>query len=402
MRYGLVIVITLTTVLLNFACAADKDNRVELTVAATGPTITDLTQIVPSDGLPAEVVPQAGNNNLDITLFEGRYYLAFRTGPSHFANPEVVMYVISSADRVNWDYETHFDMHRDLREPGFLEVGGKLFLYFAVLGTNSIDFEPAGMMISEQISPGDWTEEQSIFEKGFIPWRTKSIDGVPYIIGYIGGENIYDFGTEELIDVYWLTTSDGYHLEPVVPGQPIVLTSGGSETDIVFLDDGSLIAVSRNELGDESGWGMKICRAHSESLGDWECVGDPRKYDSPLLFRHGSEVYLIGRRNLSDTGNYDLDRRDLSSADQILLYEATYWRYPKRTSLWKINKEKLTVSFVQDFPSKGDTCFPSMIKLNAKSYLVYNYSSPIDGPDVDWVTGQTGETGIYSTILNFP
>lgn len=402
MKRSHTLVIALAMTLYIISCAADKDNRVDLTAPAAGPTITDLQQIVPSDGLPEEVVVQDGNNNLDITLFNGRYYLAFRSGPSHFASPEVVMYIVSSVDRLTWDFEAAFDYDRDLREPGFLEVNGKLFLYLAVLGTSSVDFEPAGMMVSEQNAPGDWSEPQWIFEEGFIPWRTKSIDGVPYIIGYIGGENIYDFGTRELIDTFWLTTSDGYHLEAVVPGQPVVLTSGGSEADIVFLDDGSIVAVSRNELGDENGWGMKICRAPAQSLGDWTCVADPRKYDSPLLFRHNGEIYLIGRRNLSEDGNYDLGRRDLSPADQILLYEATYWRYPKRTSLWKVDPDTLSVSFVLDFPSKGDTCFPSLVKLDSNRYLVYNYSSPIDGPDIDWVTGQTGETAIYSTILSFP
>src|SRR5215471_2315342 len=43
-------------------------------------------RVVPSDGLPPEVVAQQANNNLDVVRHsDGRVYLAWRTAPSHFA-----------------------------------------------------------------------------------------------------------------------------------------------------------------------------------------------------------------------------------------------------------------------------------------------------------------------------
>ncbi|MCK6529822.1 hypothetical protein L6R50_20455 [Myxococcota bacterium] len=67
-----------------------------------------------------------------------------------------------------------------------------------------------------------------------------------------------------------------------------------------------------------------------------------------------------------------------------------------------MDPDALAVEFVLDLPSKGDTCFPGMVPREEGRYLVYNYSSPIDGPDVDWVTGQHGETRIYRQVLVFP
>lgn len=377
----------------------DDDNGHEETPAP--PVLSATEKVVPSDGLPAAVDLQPANNNLDVTRHDGRVFLAFRTAPSHFASDQATLYVVSSADQAQWDLETSIHRGADLREPRLLSWNGKLFLYFAVLGTNPLDFQPQGMMVTEYRGPGDWSEPEFFYEEGFIPWRAKVIDDVPYLLTYVGGENIYDVDPEPM-EVHWLTTADGYEWEPVVPGQPVVITGGSSETDFVFLDDGSLMAVSRNEMGDERGFGTNICRAAADDLGDWECVNDPRKYDSPLVFRHGEEVYLIGRRNLNGTGDYDLGYDDLSPALQHLLYELDYWIAPKRTALWRVDPESLSVEFVLDFPSRGDTCFPGLLQDSAAEFWVYNYSSPLWGPDTIWLLGQLSPTYIFRTRMVFP
>src|SRR5262249_50745676 len=156
-----------------------------------------------------------------------------------------------------WQQEAVFKMGTDLREPRFLSWDGKLFLYFAVLGKDPFDFQPQGMMATRYEGPGHWSAPQRIYDDGFIPWRAKVLGGVPYLIGYVGGEAIYD-PERKPIKTHWLTTSDGMDWQPVVPEQPVVLTGGGSEADFVFLDDGALVAVQRNEKGDELGWGSKI------------------------------------------------------------------------------------------------------------------------------------------------
>ena len=357
--------------------------------------------LVPSEDLPDEISVQNGNNNLDVAYHDGRVFFAFRSAPNHFASSAAVINVISSADHQDWAFEARFELGTDLREPRFLSWNGDLFLYFAVLGENPFAFEPQGTQLSQYLSPGDWTEPESVLETGFMPWRARVLDDTPYLIGYTGGENIYEAGTEE-IAVRWLTTSDGRAWSAAVPGHEAVLTGGSSETDFTFLADGTLIAVARNEEGDDDGFGSKICRASPDDLGSWECAADPRKYDSPLVFRHGDTVYLIARRNVTESGNFDLGYDDRSLDDQFQAYQLDYWVAPKRCSLWEVDPDTLSVEYVLDLPSRGDTCFASILPLNPYNYLVFNYTSPLEGDDVSWVDGQSGPTLIYTLVLTMP
>lgn len=363
--------------------------------------ISEAIQVVPSDALPSRARTQEANNNLDVVSHKCRVFLAFRTAPNHFASADAKLYVVSSPDQETWRFEGVFALDTDLREPRFLSYKGKLFLYFGVLGTDPLDFHPQVMMVSEYLGPERWTEPEWFYGDGFMPWRTKVVDGVAYLLAYVGGENIYDVNGDP-IRVHWLTTRDGYEWTPVIAGQPVVIEGGASETDFVFLDDGTLIAVSRNEAGDEhTGWGSKICRAEAGALGDWHCVGDYKKYDSPLMFKHGNLPYLIGRRNLSETGDYYLGQDEKTPRDQTIAYQLDYWNYPKRASLWKVDPVNLTVEFVLDLPSRGDTCFPGLLVAEPGLYEVYNYTSPLDGEDVSWINGQTGPTRIVRTGLKF-
>src|SRR5690606_29705607 len=115
------------------------------------------------------------------------------------------------------------------------------------------------------------------------------------------GENVVDV-TASTIEVSFLKTVDGTSFAPVA-GDGVVLSKGASETDWAFLSDGGLVAVARNESGDGGDFGSKICRAEAGALDAWTCAHDPKKYDSPLVFRHGDTVYLIARRQVANDGN---------------------------------------------------------------------------------------------------
>ncbi len=366
------------------------------------PTLIDTVQVVPSDTLPTEAATQEANNNLDVTWHGGSVYLAFRTAPWHFASDATRLHVVRADDGVTFEhFEVTFHRETDLREPRFLSFGGELFLFFAVLGTSPFDFEPQGAMVTRRLGPGEWTEPEWFLEPGFIPWRAKVIDGAPHLIAYGGGENVYD-NDGQGVEVQWLTSDDGFEWRATVPDSPTVLVGGVSETDLVALDDGTIIAVGRNELGDDLGFGSKICRAEADAPGDWSCVADPRKYDSPLLFRHGGGIWLVARRNVTDTGHYDLDL-DIPDEDKWFEYQTTYWNEPKRCAVWRVDPEALQVHHVLDLPSRGDTCFPGVVTApgEADVFHLYDYSSPLDGPDLPWVEGQQGPTLIHRHTLVF-
>lgn len=357
-------------------------------------TLLETEAILPGPGIPEGVVQQDSRNNLDVVEHEGKIFFAFRTAPSHFASAQTMLYVLSSSDGQSWEEELSLNQQTDLREPRFLSYEGRLFLYFAVLGDQPTDFEPQGMEVSEYLGPQNWTTPVSSYLPGFIPWRARVVDGQASLIGYVGGENIYDVNGEP-ITIHLLTTTDGVNWAGWLPDQPVVATGGGSETDWVELADGRLLAVSRNEAGDETGFGSKICVAAAGDWGNWDCVGDPKKYDSPLLFQQNGRVWLVGRRNVTETGNYDLGRSDLEMEQQSLTYELDYWTRPKRCSLWTVDPDAQSVQWVLDLPSRGDTCFPSMLPRADGTVDIYNYSSPLEGPDLSWNEGQSGATYIY-------
>ncbi len=356
--------------------------------------------VVPSQGLAKTVTVQQANNNLDVAWFQGRFYLAFRTAPSHFASTKVELHVVSSPDLQRWDSEATFALGRDVREPQLLVIDGQLQLTFAVLGTNPLNFEPDQPRRAVRLGPGTWSAPQPVLSRGFMPWRMKHMEGRAHLLGYKGVTGA--LGHDE-IAVHWLVSTDGLGWEAAVAGQEAVLVGGASETDLVYLDGGDVLAVTRNETGDAgSGFGSKVCRAGKQALGAWSCRPDPRKFDSPLVFRHGQTVYLVGRRNVTPTGAFDLGMDWLPLKVRWVIYEADYWNRPKRCALWRVDPEHRSVEHLLDLPSRGDTCFAEVIKLDDIHYLLFNYTSPLDGPDLTWREGQLGPTLIYWSVLTIP
>ncbi len=359
-------------------------------------------QVVPGAGFPAEVKTGQSNNNLDIVRFEGRLYFAFRTSKDHFASAETSLYVVSTTDELTWRFEAKFTSEGDLREPRFLALGKELFLYLARLGTDPLKFEPKGTSVAKRREDGTWADLVDIGKPGFIAWRTKVERGTPYMVAYVGGEHIYDF-TGKPLSIELLTTRDGLAWTAPEGQDAVVSRGGGSETDFTITDDGTLYAVIRNEAGDETGFGSKICKAAPGKLGAWSCKNDPRKYDSPLVFRVDDEVYLIGRRNVTESGAYDLQKREGTIPAQELVNQLDYRGKPKRCSLWRYVKGEDRMAYVLDLPSKGDTCFAGITDgATPSERIVYNYSSPVDSPDDPaWGKGQIGPTNIYRHVLRF-
>lgn len=371
----------------------------------TGPGVMvgETVQIVPT-AMPAGLTVNEANNNLHVAEHDGRLWLAFRSADSHFAGPEVVLHVVSTADELTWQHEGTIALGTDLREPHLVSWDGVLRLYFAVLGDDPLDFEPQGMRVSTFHRTGEWSEPLDVFlaefpEGDFLSWRIRELGGVLYATGYTGGGNIYDLGGDPL-KVHWLKSEDGVSWGPAAGDDTVVQTGGGSETDFAFLDDGSLVAVTRNEAGDETGFGSNLCTAPADSLGRWTCVNDPRKFDSPLVFREGGHTWLVARRNLTDDGHYDLDMEDLELGEQALRYQADYWQRGKRCAIWQVHTDPPQVVWHADLPSNGDTCFPSRSTFGGRDG-VYNYSNDPDTWDLPWLEGQHEPTGIYRSELSW-
>jgi hypothetical protein len=362
-------------------------------------SIASTRRIVPSAGLSPELEVQTANNNLDVVRHEGRVYLAWRTAPSHFPGNQTVVNVASSDDEQTWRFEARFHAGTDLREPRLLSLHGRLFLYVSRLGSNPFIFEPHGVSTSERTPDGRWSALEPVGPEGAIAWRVKPFEGEAVMVAYRGGEHLYTFDGSALTVELW-RTADGRHFRAFRGDESVVVRGGGSETDFVLDARGDLFALVRNEAGDASGWGSKLCHAPARDLLAWSCTTDPRKYDSPLVFEHDGEIYAVARRNLTESGDYD--RRSGSGAVRTIRNELAYITTAKRCALWRWVKSEDRMAFVMDLPSRGDTCFPSKIDDPATNHVVvYDYSSDVDGPELPWSAGQRRDTYVYRHELVF-
>ena len=366
------------------------------------PELLEPRFVIPFARLPAEVRPQPANNNVDIIFHRGRLFIGWRTAETHWADPNVEMYVMSSDNGgASWSFETSIALQTDVREPRFLSIRGRLFLYFFESGDSPITFRPKNMWRTEYRGPATWTTPEPVLADREVPWDIKVRGGVAYMTSYIG--NAYNATEESQIDIFMKRSVDGEHWTAVDAAAPVSYSGGASEAAFEWASDGRLWVVLRNEQGDKTGFGSHLCWAPPEAPSRWNCPSraHPERYDSPEMIRHGNELFLLARRDLG--GPFDAGRDDLDLQQQRRLYQVEYWNRPKRTALYRINTELERVEHVVDLPSAGDTAFPSARRTGPHSFLVANYTSPLDDPDISWVEGQGSRRGteIYLMTLRF-
>lgn len=348
-------------------------------------------QLIPGPQVPEGLEVMSSNNNLDIVQYREFYYIAFRTAPTHFASEKTQLVILRSADRQSWERAGAFQVGRDIREPRFLVFNDTLFLYFFHAGTHPLKFEPQHIYATSLTEDGSWKEPERVFKPGYVVWRVRSFGDTAYMSVYHGA-GIYTTG-DRPGDLRLLTSRDGYTWQPISE-KPQVDTVSAEEGAFLFDAEGNLYATVRLETG-----GALVCRASKYDLSKWECVYTPDKYDSALMFRHGPEFYVIARRNVA--GPFASGADWLPPSWRRGWWMARWSLTRKRTALYRLDKENLTLSPVLDFPSKGDTAFAGIVPLDKHSYWLANYSCPLDGPDWPWVIGQIAGTCIYDTVLHF-
>jgi len=297
------------------------------------------------------------------------------------------MWVLSSGDDgLTWDYEHLVTVDSDVREPRFLSMNGELQLSYFEAGANPAAFEPKYLWRVWKTKDG-WSDPEKWGRDGDVMWDIKVRNGTAYMTTY-DGAHYQDDG-----DVYvrfW--ESENARDWSFVDGVESVYTGGVSEVAFEFDADGNLWALGRNEDGDDSGAGSQVCYAQAGELASWDCLdqSDPERYDSPEMFRHGKDIYLLGRRDVG--GPYGPEGNLVS-----------YSFRPKAFSLYQLNTASREVEWIQDLPGVGDTSFPSVRRTGTDTFLFANYTSPLDNPDITWFSAQSSELGtqIYLMDIEF-
>ena len=353
-------------------------------------TYDEWKNLTTSGKLPPECILQRSNNNLDLVKFKDRYYLVFRTAPTHFASTKSMMYVVSSTDLDNWKYETVIAPGRDLREPKFAVYHDTLNLYFFTGGKSLFHFEPHELLVCRTVGGGFWTSMQSVNLDGFVPWRVRERKDTLYLSAYYG-KGLYNTGHKSNLRLFYST--DAMKWQPISVNPQVDIFSA-EEGEFIFDKSGNLFATVRLE-----GTGALICSADGTCLYNWKKVRLKTKFDSALMFTHNDDIYLISRRSLD--GDIDKLKNRTSETKRRARNLIRYSITKKVTALYKLNKNELSVTHIMDFPSTGDTAFPGISQLDENNYVLMNYSSDIHGRKKSWIDGQFGKTYIYWTKLHF-
>jgi len=363
------------------------------------PKLSEPLWLIPSMQLPEDVHPQKSNNNVSISIFNYRLYVAFRTGPTHFASKKTGMYIISTSDGKTWRKEMEFFLGRDFREPLLIPINRILHFYCFAGGTSMGAFEPAYISLYTSDLGGHWEGPTRVLEKGEVHWEMKPRNGKLWMTSYIGPH--YQVQGDVKVNLYLKQGTDGVNWTSLGDSGH-VYQGGVSETAFEFDRYGDIWAVTRLEDGDSSGFGSHVVKACDISPGQWEFpqVTDPHCYQSPKMFRHGDELYLIARFQLGHRP-FGRAKRNRSMACQRIINWASFSLSPKTTALYRINQETRRVEWVMNLPGAGDTAFPSIIRLDRDRFLIANYSSPPKRKYRSWLHGQFGRTGIYLQVLTF-
>ena len=372
-----------------------------LTEASKKVSITQFGWVT-SHKLPEEVRAQRSNNNVSITVFENRLFMAFRTSTTHFASSKTRIYIMSSLNGVDWDFEADVYRETDLREPQLIVMNGQLNFIFFEGGVNPFKFKPTEMLRLTRLSQGHWSEPVPFLEKGEVPWEVKTRQGATYLTSYKGTH--YSIKDPSSIDVMFKKTLDGVFFTAAdeTAASTVVYNGGVSEMGWEFDHEGNVWGVTRDEDGDRNGFGSQLMFAPKDHLKQWKTMApiDRNCYMSPKMFRVGEELYLIGRRQL---GPHPFGRTDFGAPIpwQRINNWVTHSLSAKGTGLYHINKKTFAIELVMDLPGHGDTAFPSIYRISEREFLVANYTSRLDRPNRSWIHGQLAPTEVYLMKLKF-
>ena len=250
---------------------------------------TEWQKVIPSPNLPSEINCKRSNNNLDIAFFKNKYYLAFRTAPTHFASKKTIIYIVSSIDLKNWTFEKEIKLGTDAREPRFCVYKDTLRFLFFESGSSLTKFEPHNIWNAETVGDGKWSALVDVNLPGFVPWRMR-INNDTLLLSAYYGIDLYKSGHKGNLRLF--KSTDAKNWTPISE-KPQIDISGAEEGEFIFDSIGNLFATVRLESE-----GALICSAPKNQIENWDFVKTKYKYDSALLFLHGNDVYLVSIRNM--------------------------------------------------------------------------------------------------------
>lgn len=292
-----------------------------------------------------------GNHNAftDLCRFAGKLYLTFRNCPEgHMLFTSSRIIVMRSEDGKQWEQVHSFSVpERDVRDPHFMELNGRLFVYSGTWLVDPADSRHTDM--SEQLGYCAWSDDGSTWHgpralagtHGYYIWRAKSHNGV----GYLNARCVADAAKpidraeeDRLMESWLMQSADGFSWTP----QGLIQEINGDETAFVFEPDGGVVAVARS-AGRRA---AQLCRSRPP-YREWTRHDLDRYIGGPLLARWGDR-YLVGGRKM------------IGSAKPTT---ALYWLAGD------------ALQEIAELPSGGDTSYPGFVEFDPDHGLLSYYSS---------------------------
>ena len=284
----------------------------------------------------------------DLCLFNGLYYLTFRSCPEgHGIHPSSSIIILTSKDSKTWRESFRFHVpERDTRDPHFLIFNDKLFIYTGTWYCGRYS-EPGKYDINQHLGFAVWTEDGNTWQGpqllegtyGHYIWRAAAYRDKAYLCArrkHAFAELPSRESDREIMESAMLESDDGLIWKKCTLFQE----RNGDETAFLFEQDGSIVAVARRGRGN-----AELCLAN-RPYQTWKRYDLGLYIGGPLLTKW-NDRYLVGGRKREDE---------------------TY-----RTALYWLEGNELHQC--AELPSDGDNSYPGFIELSANKALLSYYSS---------------------------
>lgn len=388
------ILLTLSLAILTFGtelgCSSDGDE--------TGDFVTD-QRIVYEDGLH--------NENTEMIRLGDRILLVFRGGErGQIGSDRAVLLVFESTDDgKSFEYLSEITMPdegseedgagRDIRDPKFVMMGDKLFLYAIARlpGFTYRDLFKKTWTVRAESEDGGrtWTEPQRILDEEGAPfedqwgfWRfTKRV----YEEGGQARETLYatGYGDGDIV-VGFFRSEDGLHWTQV---SEIIddYDDAPSEAELQFFGDNDETAVSIVRLDNQGNLedGQSAICTSQAPFDQWEC-------GRRVNLRLGGPTWVV-RRDDGGTRNFIFARKHL---------ECTF----KRTAAYEIRGDladpnaPIEMCEIQELMSSGDTAYTALVPITEERWLLSWYSTPPER-ELAWLEAQFEPSDIWLAEVHF-
>jgi hypothetical protein len=322
------------------------------------------------------------NEDTDMIAWNGALWVVHRSAVSQQLGPNSALHVYASTDDGKSFHRTALipaPSDRDIRDPSFFVVGGKLVMKALerLPGSAARDTGVDTLSVIKTSADGKtWSGDTLVSPHGWAFWRVKENAGVWYSAAYDDGDNhVVLFQSHD--GVAWTQGPQIYGVTTDIP----------SETELTFMPSGKMLALVRlgtsdsQLLGDAEPLRTKICWADPPAYASFSCPQefDTERLDGPLSFWWKGRLFVIARKHLVGTGK-------------------------KRTSLYEIGGTleggPLTIKEWGELPSAGDTAYAGIAMTDATHAVASWYSGDIVA-DRPWILGVLDPTNIWLGTIDF-